>query len=109
MQDCRLQDCRTAGPVIINTFCDRVCCLLVVQAQDETEKPLLKCYECAGVNNVCGSSSDLGTVTTCPAVSETCIVATSKSSWRAGLVETTILLYYCTTILLYYYTDCLAR
>ena len=51
-----------------------------MEAQDETEKPLLRCYECAGVNNACGDSSDLGTETTCPAESETCIVATGNSA-----------------------------
>merc|ERR1712142_1368374 len=45
-------------------------------AQDETEKPPLRCYVCSGVNNFCGDSSDLGTETTCPPVSETCIVST---------------------------------
>merc|ERR1712241_822493 len=65
--------------LLSSSFYILVCFLLVVEAQDETEKPLLKCYECAGVNNVCGSSSDLGTVTTCPAVSETCIVATNDN------------------------------
>merc|ERR1712088_528220 len=47
-----------------------------VRAQDETEKPLLRCYVCSGVNNICGDASDLGTETTCPAVSETFIVST---------------------------------
>ena len=36
----------------------------VVGDDDETEKPLLKCYVCSGVNNVCGDASDLGTETT---------------------------------------------
>ena len=36
----------------------------VVGDDDETEKPLLKCYVCSGVNNVCGDAADLGTETT---------------------------------------------
>merc|ERR1711953_1047349 len=51
----------------------------VVCDDDETEKPLLKCYVCSGVNNVCGDAADLGTETTCPRISETCIVATGDN------------------------------
>ena len=68
----------------------------VAGEDDETEKPLLKCYVCSGVNNVCGDAADLGTETTwspylqiidcqiskfyhfSPRISETCIVATGK-------------------------------
>ena len=36
----------------------------VVGDDDEDERPLLKCYQCSGVNNVCGDASDLGAETT---------------------------------------------